>query len=350
MNYLNIKNIYLKSSSIYDLLIHIGIVICLFSIILMYFFNSYLLNFTFHGETVSVPDLVGMNMSEVEEFLSKRDLDFVISDSTYSESHKPNVVLTQSPAPGDIVKRNRKIRITINPTNPPKIKMPYIIDMPFSEARRTLNNADLKLGQVAYKPHIAENVILELKINGKTYTPKDKSIFEEGSLLITKGTVVHILVGDGVGKDEFPVPDLVGLSQDEAELLLKGSELILGTVQYNFKSSQEIGTVLRQNPRPYLGTIKPGVEAGSVMDDRERAMIRAGEVVDLWVAGNPAARPEDAEEELSEEEIRRRDSLDQNINIRNAEEFDRYRKKKLGTEEKKPTKKPENPKPENNNQ
>ena len=302
--------------------------------ILLYFFNSYLLNITYHGETVSVPDLEGMNVNEVREFLEKRDLGFIIEDSTYSESHKPNVVLTQTPAAGDMVKRNRKIRVTINPLSPPKVKLPYLVDLPFSEALRKIKNTDLKLGKISYKPYIGQNIILEQKINGKTYNAEDQNLIKNGDILVTKGTVVNLLIGDGVGKVDFPVPDLVGLTLDEAELIIKGSELYVGVIKYDFNSSREIGTVLKQTPTPYFGRLKKGVKAGSAMDNRERQMTRAGQVMDLWVAGNPAARPEDAEEEeLTEEERRRRDSLNQNINIRNAQDFERYRKKQLGIED-----------------
>ncbi len=323
---------YIKTDSIYDLLIHVGIVISITAVIVLYFFNSFLPNITNLGETVTVPDLEGMNVEEMQKFLDSRDLEYIISDSSYSPRHKPFVVLTQSPEPGAKVKRGRRLQITINPKEPPKIKIPDLIDMPFSEARRTLKNADLKLGRTRFKPHIAENVVLEISINGKTYTAENRAQISAG-VMIPKGTAIHLMIGDGVGDTEFPVPDLVMMPLDEAEFVVKAQDLVLGNIQYVFNSSHEIGTVVKQSPPPYLGRLKKGVEQGSVMDNRERNEIRAGEIIDLWVVGNPAAEPLE-EEELTEEEKRIRDSLNTPLNIRRKEDLERYQDKQLGKEKK----------------
>lgn len=334
------KYIYLKSSSLVDLFIHLGITVSLFTIIILYFFHTFLLDITFHGETVTVPDLSGMSVDEVEKFLDQRDLEFMVSDSSYSEKHKPYVVLTQSPLPGEKVKRNRKLLLTVNPKLPPKVKLPNIIDMPFSEAQRTLRNADLKLGQISYKKHIAVNSILEQSVQGQVYTDDE---INEG-VLVAKGTYVDVLIGDGVGDVEFKVPDLVLMTLDEAEFVIKGQELVLGTVQFVYDSPREIGTVIRQSPKPFIGKVRKGVKPGTAMDDREANMIRSGEIIDLWVVGNPAASPleEIDEADLSPAERKRRDSLEElkntNINIRKRDDFEKFRKKKLGIEEKDSTK------------
>ncbi|NJO02688.1 MAG: PASTA domain-containing protein [Bacteroidia bacterium] len=132
------RYVYYKLNSTADVLINMGIVVTLGVIILLFFFNSLLPAITYHRETVTVPDLVGIQVDELGDFLERRDLSFVIQDSSYSRKHRPNVVLTQSPEPGAKVKRNRKLMITINPNQPPKVKMPSLVGMPFSEARRTL--------------------------------------------------------------------------------------------------------------------------------------------------------------------------------------------------------------------
>ncbi|GAB4397801.1 MAG: hypothetical protein OHK0053_15090 [Microscillaceae bacterium] len=335
----------IKTHTWTDLLVHLGLAIIVSTIIFLLFFNSYLPALTYHRETVTVPDVQGMGVDEVSAFLAARDLDFEIADSSYSKRHRPNVVISQSPMPGAKVKRSRKLRLSINPKTPPKVRMPKVVDMPFAEALRTLRNADLDLGRVKYKPYLGQNVILEQSIRGRTYTLEEIL----AGIEIPKGTKIDLLVGDGVGEKEFPVPDLVLLPLDEAEFVIKGHELILGTINYDYNSKREIGTVIKQSPPVYIGRAKTGVKPGSPMDDRERNMIRAGEIIDLWVAGNPAARPGDAvEEEMSEEERRYRDSINRNINERRYEDFEKYRKKQLGIdeeEEKKPKPKTQ-PKPE----
>lgn len=344
------KYIYYKMNSVYDLLIHTGIVVALTGIIILFFFNSFLPSATYHGETVTVPDLVGMPVSDIKDFLKRRDLDFTIQDSSYSRKHNPHEVLTQSPEPGARVKRNRKIQITINPQSPPMVRMPKLIDMPFSEALRTLRNRDLQLGKFHYKEHLAKDVILEQYVDGRKF--KEDADFRE-DYLIPKGTRIDLLIADGVGDTEFAVPDLVGLPYDEALFVIEGHKLILGNVKYDMKSKRELGTVIRQTPPVYLGKLRKGVKAGSLADDRERNVAKAGEIIDLWVSGNPAADPdedweEEEEEELDEEEQRRRDSLETPQNYYDLEELKRVREKRL-KKNKKDNNKSSEEKPEKEN-
>ncbi len=322
----------IKTNSISDLLIHLGIVISLLVIGFMVFFNSFLPAITYHRETVTVPDVTGMSVVEIENFLQSRDLSYEIKDSSYSSKHKPFVVLSQSPVPGSKVKRYRKLFLTINPKKPPLVKMPNLIDMPFSEAMRALRNEGLEYGRVKYVPHIGENVVLEQIILDKSYGSDDIEAIKAG-IKVPKGTRVDLVVGDGLGEREFPVPDLVMMPLDEAEFVIKGHELVRGTITYNYNSNREIGTVISQNPPVYIGRTKEGVKPGSTMDNRKKSMVRAGEIIDLVVSGNPAARPED-EEKMTPEERRRRDSLEQNYNVRRQEEIEKIRKKRLGIEDK----------------
>lgn len=322
-------NFIIQTNQWRDLWMHLGIFMSLIVIVVLFIFNTYLPASTHHNETVTVPDLVGMNTREVEEFLNSRDLDFEIRDSSFSKKHKPGVVLTQSPSPGEKVKRNRKLFLTVNPFYPPKIKMPKIVDLTFASALQNLRNADLELGRIKYKPHVGKDVVLEQWVNNKPITP---------GALVAKGTKIDLLVGDGLGEKEFPVPNVIGMPLDEAEILLQGSDLVVGTINYIYKSSREIGTVLRQNPPVYVGKRRRGVKEGSMMDDRERNKVRAGEIIDLWVAGNPAAKPQNDSEEEEE------DSLLTNINQRYEKDIKSYQDKHKKTEDKKQNK--NNPKPE----
>jgi hypothetical protein len=125
---------------------------------------------------------------------------------------------------------------------------------------------------------------------------------------------------------------------EEAEMVIKANELLLGNVEYDFKSKREIGTVLRQSPPVYMGKPRLGVKAGSSQDDRRRYKVRAGELIDLWVAGNPAAKPKEGEA-FEEEE----DTVYSNPRERKIREIDQY-DKKLKNKLKPTTPKKETPK------
>jgi len=309
------KWIIIKTNSPWDLVIHLGLIFFLGSSIVLSIFTNYLPWITSHGETVTVPDITGMNVTEIEQVLGSRDLDFEIKDSTYSKKHKPYTVLAQSPSAGERVKQSRKIYITISPRYAPKIRMPKLMDMPFKDAEMILRNNELELGRIKYVPFFGENVVLKQYYLGKEISP---------GTMIPKGSKVDLVIGDGLGETEFPVPNVVGLPLDEAELIIKGSELLIGIVTYDYNSREEIGTVLRQTPSIRAGKVKKGVEPFSPADDRPINMIRAGEVVDLWVSGNPAPPPRTDEDEEDKEEDEQYD----NINIRDREELERIQRER----------------------
>lgn len=315
------KIVFFKSNSFLDVLVHLGIVIALLTFLVMVLFSTVLPSTTNHGETVTVPDLTGRKIDELKRFLESRDLSFEIKDSTFSRRHRdrPGTVLLQSPEPGVKVKRHRKIYITITPKNAPKVKMPKLVDVPFDMAENMLKNLDLDLGKITYKPFIGENVIMEQHYLGKKIQP---------NTYIPKGSKIDLVVGDGLGEKEFKMPDLVMMPLDEAEQLLKGYDLLLGNITYVYNSDKELGTVVRLNPPVFIGKKKDGVKKGSPLDARSRTMVHAGELVDLWVVGNPAPKAKKDGDKKEDDPLKYLDT----INIRKADEIKNYKKRKLKKE------------------
>lgn len=323
------KLIFFKSNSFLDVLTHLGIVIALLTFLVMILFSSILPSTTNHGETVTVPDLSGRKVEELKRFLESRDLSYEVKDSSYSRRHRnsPGTVLLQSPEAGAKVKRYRKIYITITPKDAPKVKMPKLVDRPFDMAENVLRNLDLDLGKISYKPFIGENVIMEQHYLGKKIQP---------NTYIPKGSKIDLVVGDGLGEKDFKMPDLVLMPLDEAEQLLKGYELLLGNITYVYNSNKALGTVIRQNPSVFIGKKKDGVKKGSAGDVRGRTTVRAGELVDLWVVGNPAPKAKKEGEEEEEDPLKYLDT----INIRRADDIKNYKKRKLKKDDsEKPSKK-----------
>jgi len=249
----------LKAQNKRDVLLHLLLVICLGIILLLVFFYLYLPFTTNHNQTVTVPNLVGMNLKEVEDYLKERELDFVIEDSVYKPDAKPLTVSAQFPYPDGKVKKGRKIFLSIYSLKPPIVKMPKLVGRSLVNAQTELENAGLRLGKVDYKPDIQQNAVLEQIYNGAAIV--------EGAD-IPKGSKVDLVVADGLGTQEFDVPDLKGLLLEEAELNVNGSNLQLGVVVYDPTSTDTPGVVFKQKP-----------EAG------EGNKIRAGSVIDIWVSG-----------------------------------------------------------------
>jgi beta-lactam-binding protein with PASTA domain len=247
-----------KASSAKDIFIHLGIILVVAILLLTSFFYIYLPVTTNHGESITVPDLAGLELNELDEFLLSRDLRYEVTpDSGFSADLPPYSVLTQTPKPGDKVKENRKIYISINAVNPPMIKMPKLVDGSLKNAQMVMESYDLKLGEIIYEPHEFQNAVLKQLIDGEE--------IEEG-IDIPKGTVVDLVIGNGLGRP-FEMPDLLESMQEDAEFIIKGNGLRLGTINQKQVDDKAAGLVIQQYP-----------EAGE--------QIRTGNRVDIWVVAS----------------------------------------------------------------
>ena len=249
----------LSANTPFDVLKHLVLIGICGLLLVLGFFYAYLPITTHHGETITVPKITGMNVADLEDYLDERHLNYFVDDSSYSPTTRPFTVLTQDPAPGEKVKEGRKLYLQVAMKNPPVIKMPKLTDGSVKNAQLILKSYDLVVGQIQLVPDLASGAVLKQLVNGQEIKAGDP---------IAKGTKVDLVVADGQGNQEFAVPNLVNMPQDEATTLLVGQGLQVGEVfELPVESGQTAGTVVRQRP-------VPGPEA----------RIRMGQLVDLWVA------------------------------------------------------------------
>ena len=194
------------------------------SLIIFFLFYIYFPIKTNHGDTITVPNLIGMELKDIDEFLSDRDLRYeILDDSSYSSEYPPYSILQQNPSENEKVKENRKIYLTLNSSIPPKIKMPKIINGSVKNAQLILKSYDLKLGEITYVPDMARNAVLKMFIEGDSVNEND---------LVLKGSIVDLEVGNGLGNQIFDTPDLIKLDLEEARFTIIGSGLRLGNIIY----------------------------------------------------------------------------------------------------------------------
>lgn len=249
----------ISTRSTADLLTHVGIVLALLAVLFLGFFFVYLPFTTNHGQSITVPELSGLSVDELKTMLNDRDLRYEVSDCTYVAGVEPLTVFTQYPRPGAKVKEGRKIYVTITKLTAPMVPMPKLVDLTKRSAELALRSNGLDLGAISYKPDLAKNSVLQQLYNGQEIA---------AGTPVPKGAKIDLVLGDGLGNTSFDVPDVVGKPLDEARLIIKGSNLEIGTVISVEDPEKEVGTVVRQKPEA-----RPG----------ER--IRVGETIVLWVVG-----------------------------------------------------------------
>jgi beta-lactam-binding protein with PASTA domain len=99
--------------------------------------------------------------------------------------------------------------------------MPNLVGYSFRNAEMVLKNMGLKLGDTIFKPDFARNAVLDQLYNGKTITAGTK---------IRQGSSVSLVLGNGVGQNEFAVPVIIGMTLGNAKLLLQTNGLNIGAV------------------------------------------------------------------------------------------------------------------------
>ena len=248
------------------------------SLIIFFLFYIYFPIKTNHGDTITVPNLIGMELKDIDEFLSDRDLRYeILDDSSYSSEYPPYSILQKNPSENEKVKENRKIYLTLNSSIPPKIKMPKIINGSVKNAQLILKSYDLKLGEITYVPDMARNAVLKMFIEGDSVSEND---------LVLKGSIVDLEVGNGLGNQIFDTPDLIKLDLEEARFTIIGSGLRLGNIiyqdsgYYNNKILDEEGNEIFE---------KVWVNPGKVFRQSpiKSTKVKIGRRINLWIVTKP---------------------------------------------------------------
>lgn len=242
-------------------LVHLSL--CCISVAVLLVVTYLWLNaYTNHGESVTVPDVRGMKFEKLEEFLRVRNLKVSISDSSvFSLDHPAGVVIDQNPPPEEHVKEGRIIYVSVTRKVPPQVKLPNLLSVSQRQAEAILRSYGLKVGEMEFRPDLAKDAVLAVLYKNAEKKPGDE---------IPKGSFVDLVIGDGIGNTEVPVPVLVGLTLEEALFVLQGSQLQPGAVIYD-ATVKDSATAIVYRQVPVSG---------------DSAIIKQGESVDIFLSGS----------------------------------------------------------------
>ena len=196
-----------------------GIVLLL--LLLLLFLGSLAL-LTQHGKTMKIPSVTGMAFDGRKRRCRRR-----VSRCRYRilphiiDTMKPMQVVKQFPEADNLVKINRTIYLTINRSQAPFIQMPNLVSMSFRNAANVLRQYGLKMGDTIFKPDFARNSVLDQQYKGETIKP---------GASIQQGSKIMLVLGSGIGGQEFGVPDLTGLTYAQARARLDSMGLSIGCV------------------------------------------------------------------------------------------------------------------------
>ncbi|MGB8193051.1 MAG: PASTA domain-containing protein [Chitinophagaceae bacterium] len=189
--------------------------------VLLFLFLTSLQWCTSHGKTIPIPAVTGMAYDQAKKILEEQGFEVEIQDSVYFDTLPRLSVIRQFPESDAIVKRNRRVFLTLNRAVPPTIEMPKLIGLSFRSAEVSLRQYGLRLADTTYRVDFAKNSVLDQVYNGETIKPGTK---------IQMGSSISLVLGTGVSGFEFAVPDLFGMTFEEAIAYMQASGLSQGVV------------------------------------------------------------------------------------------------------------------------
>lgn len=179
---------------------------------------------TRHNKVIAVPDFTDMSVADAEALARKHDIRTEVVDSVFVKRFEKGHVFSQNPAPGSKVKKDRRIKLTINSTQTKTVKMPNLVGYSLRQAKTEILSAGLTVGRLSYREDLATNNVLDQFIAGRYVAPGTE---------VEAESPVDLLLGLAPGENETHIPYLIGFTLPVARDNIFENSLNLGNVSYD---------------------------------------------------------------------------------------------------------------------
>ena len=172
------------------------------------------MHFAIHGAEVTVPALEGMTVADARSLTSGLGLDLDVDNRYYSADVAAGYILTQSPAPDTVVRREWRVRVAES-LGAQKADVPQTVGLNERVAALELRRAGLDVGSTAQLTvaGVAEGTVMA----------QDPPAHALGIARPSVDLLVAASSDDASGgQDGFVMPDLVGLPVVAAQAELAG--------------------------------------------------------------------------------------------------------------------------------
>lgn len=188
---------------------------------------SYFESYTEKGARVMVPTFVNNNIKDVPSLIGERDLKYEIIDSVYNPNLVEGTVIFQDPAPTDsstvLVKPGRVMKFRVSKQTR-LVEVPLVVSKSRRFAETSLVSKGLRTRTTFVPSNEDQGSVIDQRINGKSVKSGTK---------VSINTVVELIVGERTGSELTLVPNLLGLTINEAKERLKASQSLRLFAVYN---------------------------------------------------------------------------------------------------------------------
>ncbi len=178
-----------------------------------------------------VPDVTNLAQEEAIALLEKEGLDYTIREKETSDTN-PGLVLAQSPNAGTSLEKGAKVTITVSVSSE-EVTMPDVVGMDKDDAQTTLEDMGIKVRfSNEYDDTYDEDTVI--------------SSSPEAGETVKVGATVTLKVSKGSKDETVEMPDLTGMTYNQAVSAIRSANLTLGTVSEEYSDDVDEGYVTWQ--------------------------------------------------------------------------------------------------------
>lgn len=205
------------------------------------------MHFVIHGAEVQVPALKGMTVAQALSETAGLGLDLDVDNRYYSSDVAAGHILTQSPNPGTVVRREWRVRVSES-LGPQKVDVPDAVGKETSVAELELRRQGLQVGAIAQLPDAA--------VPEGTVLAQDPPAHAQG--IAQPSINLLVAAPDTAAPDGYVMPDLTGLPLASAQAALARVGIKAAPPHFVEVGVPPVG----QGNAPPVPPVKPGSVVG----------------------------------------------------------------------------------------
>ena len=186
-------------------------------------------------DTVIVPSLEGKDVVYALELLTELELNTKVKGSEYTADIPKNYVVFQEPQPGAEIKKGRDVKIILS-KGPKTVSMPNLLDLSVQQANIILEEYGICQGELSrtYNKKVEKDHIIA-------------QVPSQGTM-ISRGGCVDLLISMGVQSKAFKMPDLIGLTLEDALQSIEKVKLVIGEIKSSYHKNKPRDIIVKQAP------------------------------------------------------------------------------------------------------
>ncbi len=205
------------------------------------------------GDLVEVPDVRGLDRAAALDMIESAGVQAAVTDSFRHPTALRNEVLGQTPLAGQLSTATNTVALTVS-LGPVRMPVPDVVRLGLSSARTVLEASGFAVVEYTLEADLPAGQVVETSPEAGTEVDLP----------------MEVQIAVSIGPPLIPMPLLLGIEQESAEVMLDSLDFELSEVEYRFRFGRDQGRVVEQHPPPD-SLVSPGSRVRLVVGRRSSA-------------------------------------------------------------------------------